>query len=133
MVVLMRTGLALSVLVVVTAASGGGGMPLHGQSGGDQPVVIGVTAERFSFTPSEIKTTVGTTLRFQLRSDDTDHGFHIIGTDVDIEIPKRGRGMATVDFTPERAGRFTFECSHTCGAGHSFMRGVIVVRDRESE
>jgi heme/copper-type cytochrome/quinol oxidase subunit 2 len=32
-----------------------------------------------------------------------------------------------VTFTPPKAGRYTFECSHTCGAGHAFMRGVIVV------
>ncbi len=133
MVVLMRTSLALSALLVVTAASAGGRTSLQGQSPGDQPTALGITAERFSFTPSEIKTTVGATLRLRLRSDDTDHGFHIIGTDINIEIPKRGRGTATVEFTPSRAGRYTFECSHVCGAGHSFMRGVIVVRDRESE
>jgi heme/copper-type cytochrome/quinol oxidase subunit 2 len=133
MVVLMRTSLVLSAFLVATAASGGGAASRQGRSDAGQPVVIGIAAERFSFTPSEIKTAVGTTLRFQLRSDDTDHGFHIIGTDINIEIPKRGRGLAMVEFTPDRAGRYTFECSHVCGAGHSFMRGVIVVRDRESE
>ena len=30
-------------------------------------------------------------------------------------------------FTPAKAGRYTFECSKLCGAGHWFMRGVIVV------
>jgi heme/copper-type cytochrome/quinol oxidase subunit 2 len=35
-----------------------------------------------------------------------------------------------VTFTPEKAGRYTFECSKLCGAGHSFMRGVIIVSDR---
>ena len=88
-----------------------------------------VLAERFSFTPSEIKTTAGTTLQIRLESDDTAHGFRIIGTDVNIEIPKRGRGTTTVTFKAEKAGRYTFECSQLCGAGHSFMRGVIVVAD----
>ena len=86
-------------------------------------------AERFSFTPSELKTTVGTTLQIRLQSDDTAHGFRILGTDVNIEIPKRGRGTTTVTFKAEKAGRYTFECSQLCGAGHSFMRGVIVVAD----
>jgi cytochrome c oxidase subunit 2 len=131
MVVLMRTCL-MSTLLAVAAASGGAA-PLVDQPGGGQPVVIEISAERFSFTPSEIKATAGTTLRFELRSDDTDHGFHIIGTDINIEIPKRGRGTAMVEFTPGHAGRYSFECSHVCGAGHSFMRGVIVVRDREAE
>jgi cytochrome c oxidase subunit 2 len=90
---------------------------------------VDVLAERFSFSPSEIKTTVGTTLLIRLESDDTAHGFRIIGTDVNIEIPKRGRGTTTVTFKAEKAGRYTFECSQLCGAGHSFMRGVIVVAD----
>lgn len=90
---------------------------------------VDVAAERFSFTPSEIKTTVGTTLTIRLTSDDTAHGFRILDTDVNIEIPKRSRGTATVTFTPEKAGQYTFECSKLCGAGHSFMRGVIIAAD----
>lgn len=90
---------------------------------------VDVAAERFSFTPSEIRTTVGTTLTVRLTSDDTSHGFRIVGTDVNIEIPKRSRGTATVTFVPEKAGRYTFECSQLCGAGHGFMRGVIIATD----
>jgi cytochrome c oxidase subunit 2 len=93
---------------------------------------VEMLAERFSFSPSEIRTTVGTTLQIRLESDDTAHGFRIIGTDVNIEIPKRGRGTTTVTFKAEKAGRYTFECSQLCGAGHSFMRGVIVVNDPPS-
>jgi cytochrome c oxidase subunit II len=96
---------------------------------GDVPrQIIEIAAERFSFTPSEIKVKAGTTLEIRLRSDDTAHGFHIVGTDVDLELPKRGRGVATVTFTP-KAGRYTFECSRLCGAGHEFMRGVIVASE----
>jgi cytochrome c oxidase subunit 2 len=90
---------------------------------------VNLSAERFSFTPSRVKTRVGTTLTIRLTSDDTAHGFRIIGTNVNIEIPKRSRGVRTVTFTPDKAGRYTFECSRLCGAGHSFMRGVIVVED----
>ena len=89
--------------------------------------VVEVSAERFAFTPSEIKTTVGTRLEIRVTSDDTTHGFRIVGADINVEVPKRGKGIATVVFTPTTPGRYTFECSHTCGAGHSFMRGVIVV------
>jgi cytochrome c oxidase subunit 2 len=87
--------------------------------------VIEIAAERFTFTPSEIRVKAGTRLEIRLESDDTAHGFHIVGTDVDIELPKRGRGAATVTFQPE-AGRYTFECSRVCGAGHEFMRGLII-------
>jgi cytochrome c oxidase subunit 2 len=93
---------------------------------------VDIAAERFSFTPSQIKTVVGTTLEIKLTSDDTAHGFRIVGTDVNVEIPKRSRGVATVTFTPQSAGRLLFECSQLCGAGHSFMRGEIIVSDADS-
>jgi cytochrome c oxidase subunit 2 len=124
----MRAALTLCILLL-TGVSLGALVFLQTQG---ELQIVDVTAERFAFTPSEIRTTVGTTLRVRLRSQDTDHGFHILGTDLNVEIPKRGRGMITVDFTPDRAGRYTFECSHVCGAGHSFMRGEIVVLDRQA-
>jgi cytochrome c oxidase subunit 2 len=89
--------------------------------------IIDVTAERFAFTPSEIRGKAGEALTIRLRSDDTDHGFRILDTDVNVRIPKRGKGAVTVTFKPDRDGRFTFECSHVCGAGHAFMRGVIII------
>lgn len=93
-----------------------------------QAQVVEVTAERFSFTPSEVRVKAGVPVEFRLRSDDTDHGFHIVGTDVRVVIPKRGRGVATVTFEP-KAGRYAFECSEICGAGHGFMRGVIIAEE----
>ena len=42
--------------------------------------------------------------------------------------PSAAAVIATVTFTA-KAGRYTFECSRLCGAGHEFMRGVIVAVD----
>jgi cytochrome c oxidase subunit II len=89
--------------------------------------VVEITAERFSFTPSEIRATAGVPIEIRLESEDTDHGFRIVGTKIDVRIPKRSKGKATVTFEPPGPGRYRFECSHVCGAGHSFMRGTIVV------
>jgi cytochrome c oxidase subunit 2 len=91
--------------------------------------LVDVTAERFSFTPSEIRVKTGARLQIRLRSEDTDHGFRIPGTDVDVRIPKRNRGTTTVTFEATKPGRYAFQCSHVCGAGHSFMRGEIVVTE----
>ena len=121
MVVLMGNSirrLALAIVIGVVGAEGAGRA--------QDARVIDIAAERFAFTPSEIRVTAGTRLEIRLQSDDTAHGFHIVGTDVDIELPKRGRGVATVNFQPPQAGRYTFECSRICGAGHEFMRGVII-------
>ena len=94
--------------------------------------VVDIAAERFSFNPSEIRARAGTTLRIRLTSDDTTHGFRIVGANVNVVIPKRNRGTTVVTFRPEKPGRYTFECSRLCGAGHSFMRGVIVVTEPET-
>ena len=122
MVVLMRrsmTRLIGGAVVLMTTAI------VPGTNAAQETRVVEIAAERFTFTPSEIRVKAGTRLEIRLRSDDTAHGFRIIGTDVTVELPKRGRGVATVTFEPQ-AGRYTFECSQLCGAGHEFMRGVII-------
>jgi cytochrome c oxidase subunit 2 len=91
-----------------------------------KPQVVEIFVERFSFTPSEFRVKAGTPVEIRLRSDDTDHGFRIVGTNVNVSIPKRGRGVATVTFVPPEPGRYAFECSKLCGAGHSFMRGTLI-------
>jgi cytochrome c oxidase subunit 2 len=130
MVVLMTRFLTLAgvlLVALVSVSAGAWSAPPPAQTPAAETVDI--AAERFSFTPSEVKVAAGTTLTIHLTSDDTDHGFRILGTDVDVQIPKRSRGVTTVSFTPPKPGRYTFECSHLCGAGHDFMRGVIVATD----
>jgi len=125
----MRRLRAPLLLAVTTALTASVVLLARGAQQAETPrQIVEINAERFSFTPSEVKTKAGTTLEIRLRSDDTAHGFHIVGTDVDLELPKRGKGVATVTFTP-KAGRYTFECSQLCGAGHEFMRGVIVASE----
>ena len=87
---------------------------------------VEILAERFSFTPSELRVKVGEPVLIRLRSDDTNHGFRIIGTEINATFPKRGKGVATITFVPPSAGRYVFECSKLCGAGHAFMRGTLI-------
>jgi cytochrome c oxidase subunit 2 len=127
MVVLMRgltlrRGAALAgavVLVMLTSP------PSYSQ----EPRVIHVTAERFAFTPSHITVKRGTIVELRLRSEDTNHGFHIAGSEFNAIIPKRGRGDATLIFRADSAGHYTFECSKMCGAGHTIMRGTLTVEE----
>jgi cytochrome c oxidase subunit 2 len=93
-----------------------------------QPKVIRVSAERFAYTPSEITVEKGTVIEFRLTSEDTDHGFRILDTDVDVSIPKRRRGETIVRYTADKAGRFIIECSRPCGAGHTAMRMTLIVK-----
>ena len=96
------------------------------------PRVIHITAERFSFTPSEIRIQAGEEVELRISSEDTAHGFHIDGTDITASVPKRGQGEVSVHVRLERAGRYEFACDRMCGAGHDFMRGVLTATDRST-
>ena len=92
------------------------------------PRVIEISAERFEFWPSEITIAQGEAVEFRIHSDDTQHGFRIVGGGVNLAVPKRGGGFASAKFVGTAPGRYTFECSRMCGAGHNIMRGTLIVR-----
>jgi cytochrome c oxidase subunit 2 len=125
----MRSPLKWFVLAIAVAITCIAAEPARSQ----QRRVIQITAERFSFTPSEIVLEPGEEVEFRLKSDDTSHGFRVVGHGVNVAIPKRGRDAITVNFKAPEPGRYTFECSRMCGAGHNFMRGVLVVRERAGQ
>ena len=110
MVVLMQARLLLVAAALTLLASARWSA---GQTAPPAEQTVDILAERFSFTPSEVKVAVGTTLTVRLTSDDTEHGFSIVGENVNVQIPKRSRGAVTVTFTPQKAGRYTFECSQS--------------------
>lgn len=120
-----RTARAALVVGGLAAAAASGG---HGLA--QERVVVEIVAERFSFTPSEVRVSVGSTLELRVRSEDTAHGFRIVGHGVNRLVPKRRMGEAVVVFEATTIGRYRFECSRLCGAGHNFMRGEIVVTER---
>ena len=115
---------SLVAVLVLVLASAPGASPTRAQG----PRVIEITAERFEFWPSEVVVAEGEQVELRLRSDDTMHGFRIVGAGTNVLIPKRGSGYVVVTYIGDRPGRYTFECSRMCGAGHNFMRGVLVVR-----
>lgn len=121
MVVLMQESRNRIVTVVVLTLLAAGGTVLA-----QERRVVEMVAERFTFTPSRIVVPVGTTVEIRIRSEDTDHGFHIVGGR-NVIIPKRRQGAAVVVFEASEPGEYRFECSKLCGAGHNFMSGTIVV------
>ena len=120
-------GFVLAILVGTTS-SGTSSSPAQSERR-----VIRIKAERFAFSPSEVALTAGEQVEFRIKSDDTVHGFHIAGTDTDLAVPKRGQGELIVPFTAPPEGRYQFECTRMCGAGHDFMRGVLVVEPKPAE
>lgn len=118
--------LSIAFLLILATTSGSSRSAAQAQTAR----VIEITAERFEFWPSEITVAEGERIELQVRSDDTLHGFRLVGTGVNLVIPKRGKGFAKATLNGLAAGRYTFECSRMCGAGHNFMRGELIVRSR---
>lgn len=118
----MKNGIWLALAFVLIGALS------SGQDKDNKPVrKISIVAERFFFSPSKIRLKEGETVEFVLTSDDTDHGFHVPAAGIDVAIPPSGKGEATIRFTATKKGKFPFECSRACGAGHNLMRGEIIV------
>jgi cytochrome c oxidase subunit 2 len=119
-------GFVIGVIVMVAAAA-----PSGRQGRSPAPRIIHVTAERFTFVPSEITIDEGARVELRISSEDTAHGFRFLGPgEIDVEIPKRGRGDITVTLDAPAPGTYAFECSRVCGAGHGFMRGTLRVNPR---
>lgn len=134
----VKTVFAAFGALLLALAGSGDAVSARQQAQPDRPVVR-ITAERFSFTPSRVKLTVGDVVEIRISSQDTAHGFRLVRErdegesledELDVVVPKRGSGEVSVVFTASRTGRWTFECSRMCGAGHSFMRGEIIVEPR---
>jgi cytochrome c oxidase subunit 2 len=89
------------------------------------PVVIHVTAKRFSYEPSRLVLKRGVPVVLELTSADRKHGFKVPELDLrtDIEAGK----VTRLTFTPDRAGTFAFACDLFCGDGHEDMTGELVV------
>jgi cytochrome c oxidase subunit 2 len=115
-----------TLFALVTLAAGSPGAAPGQQAA--TPRVIEITAERFEFWPSEVVVAEGEEVELRIHSEDTLHGFRLVGGGVNLLVPKRGKGAAVARFTGTRPGRYTFECSRMCGAGHHFMRGELIVR-----
>jgi len=89
---------------------------------------IHIVAERFTFSPSRIVVKEGSIVELVLTSEDTDHGFHLAAANVNAAIPQQGKGELKVRFAATKKGRYPFECSRACGAGHNLMRGELIVK-----
>jgi len=101
---------------------------LHAADQAKVTKTVHITAERYTFSPSRVTVKQGDVIEFLVSSDDTDHGFKIPSAGIDAAVPQSGKGELRVIFIAREKGKFAFECSRPCGAGHNLMRGEIVVK-----
>jgi len=86
---------------------------------------IDITAQRFSFTPSQITIQKGETVKLRITSQDVTHGFFSRPLKVDEDL-EAGETKEII-LTPQTAGTYTIICDHFCGANHGNMNMTIVV------
>jgi cytochrome c oxidase subunit II len=88
---------------------------------------VEILAQRFNFTPDEIKVKKGVPVDLELTTLDRLHGFDVPGLGLRAQIVP---GETThVKFMPDKAGRFLFHCDIFCGEGHEDMDAAIVVEE----
>ena len=88
---------------------------------------VEILAQRFNFTPEEIKVKKGVPVDLELTTLDRLHGFDVPGLGLRAQIVP---GDTThVKFTPEKVGRFLFHCDIFCGDGHEDMDAAILVEE----
>ncbi len=90
-----------------------------------EPRVITIEAKRFVYTPNEITVQKGELITIRLESLDVTHGLYMDGYGINLKARPGLVGKAT--FVADKAGRFTFRCSETCGEFHPYMVGFMEV------
>lgn len=89
--------------------------------------IIARAPEKGNFSPQLVTVPFGEKIKLRIRNVDTvTHGFAIPALKVDAGEIKAGHS-ATVEFTPEKPGKYDYYCTVWCSEFHLQMKGVIVV------
>jgi cytochrome c oxidase subunit 2 len=87
--------------------------------------VIPVVARKFVFLPNDIALKVGEPVVFEFTAPEVVMGF--FAPDLNLRAVIIPGQVASVPFTPTKAGTFPFLCDIFCGDGHEGMSGKITV------
>jgi len=111
----------------ITGGYVGGGTPVGVSGNLENDVrVVNVKAFQFNFDPNPIIVNKGERVKLIVTSQDVIHGIAIPDFGINARLlPGR---PTVVDFAADKAGNFPFACSVSCGAGHTSMRGSLIVR-----
>ncbi len=82
-------------------------------------------ATQFEFTPGRVHVNQGDRVIINLTASDVVHGFYLDGYGLEQRVEP---GITErIEFTAEKAGKFRYRCSVSCGSLHPFMIGELVV------
>ena len=93
--------------------------------------IVGRLPQDGGWSAETVRVEVGKPVRLRVTSVDVVHGFAIgkLGIDAGWIYPGQPK---VVEFTPQRAGRYTFYCTTWCSDGHWRMRGTLEVYDPQN-
>ncbi len=139
------SGVVPLIAVVLLAAGLAARQATPQATSSENAQVIELTAQKYHYTPDEIRVKKGTRVELRIRPVDRSHGFK-----VDLVPEGSGNGAApglvfaqpqaehlkiekddvhVVQFVADRPGVYHFHCTHVCGFGHSRMKGKLVVEE----
>ncbi len=109
------------------AGAGSGGAGGGGAAPAGETKSFDMTAKQWEFIPDTITVNRGDHVVLNIRSIDVAHGIGLPDFGVNSYLEP---GTTTrVEFDADRSGTFSFFCSVQCGAGHSSMRGTLIVQE----
>lgn len=94
---------------------------------GPNRYTVYVLASAYSYQPNPIEVPKGAEIIFKVTSRDVIHGFHVEGTNINVEVLPGE--VSTVRYTFKKAGEYRIICNQYCGIGHQYMFGKIVVKE----
>ncbi len=86
-----------------------------------------MVAQTWAWVPNEIRIPTGSKLNIYITSRDVQHGFKIVGTDVNMMVIPGEVSHAEHIF--DKPGDYLIVCHEYCGLGHHAMEGHIIVED----
>jgi len=116
----------LSLVLIIAGCAGGGSVTEVSGNLENGVRVIQMKAFQFGFDPNPVVVVKGDKVKLVVTSTDVTHGFSIAEFGVNVQLfPGR---PSIIDFTADKSGTYTFYCSVPCGAGHTSMRGRLIVK-----
>lgn len=128
----MRRGTRWPVLLVISLVLMGAValVPISTASAGPRVREVALKASLFAWDPPIIRVRQGDRVVMDLTSQDIVHGIYVDGYELDVLVTP---GKVTrLEFVADKAGKFRFRCSFTCGNMHPFMIGEMVVEENTS-
>jgi polyferredoxin/heme/copper-type cytochrome/quinol oxidase subunit 2 len=108
--------------------------------------ILSLEAKKYGYSPSRIIVNKGDKIILKPTSLDATHGFLLDGHPVEFIMRKGATFLkytwqdedgklqadwdrvSEVEFVADKAGKFTFRCTQTCGNLHPFMTGELIVK-----